>query len=57
MTPRDYQTERNYRVQERLAIMCGKNQPTKQQIDDATKEAESDLERIEHEEVFEGWRI
>jgi len=40
MTRKQIETEHAYRIQERLGILCGSNEPTPEQLTLATREAE-----------------
>lgn len=40
LTPSEIKKERSYRIEERISILCGANQPTDEQIALATKEAD-----------------
>lgn len=47
MTPSERAAELQYRIEERLALLCGSNKPTQEQIDQAKHEAAKDLHKIE----------
>jgi excinuclease UvrABC nuclease subunit len=40
MTEQEIQTEKKYRYAERLGILCGTNDPTPEQIEEAMKDAD-----------------
>lgn len=50
MTTADRQAELQYRIQERLGILCGSAKPTSEQLRIAHNEAEDAVARIELEE-------
>ena len=50
MTPTERHQEFLYRVQERLGLLCGKDQPTPEQIALAEAEARAAVAEIEREE-------
>jgi len=44
--PHKWQEEWDYRYQERLCILCGKERPTEEQEQMASKEADEAIERL-----------
>ena len=49
MTSAELQSEHDYRVNERLGILCGSDSPTPQQLDMSTRDADETLETLKQE--------
>lgn len=47
LTPSEMKKEHAYRLEERIAILCGANQPTDEQIALATKEADDWMNEVQ----------
>lgn len=46
LTPEEARKEFNYRYEERIAILCGKNDPTAEQMAMAMQEAEEAIKKL-----------
>jgi len=49
MTPDEIETEFAYRLQERLGVLCGDQNPTKEQFEIALKEAVEAVTKLEND--------
>ena len=64
MTPHDLATERDYRIQERIGISCGGNEPSMEETMLAKLSATNDVKAIENhlakikdcEEAVKDWK-
>ena len=49
MTREDLEIEWHYRFEERLALLCGENRPTKEQLEIARREATEAVSKLKKE--------